>query len=136
MSHGKENERGILDIRYPLCIDEETIIQRINGELGGGGFAITGRRGPPSTLSPPAESPLGQDLACRLPEGDRRPFLARRWRSEGELTPPLGNGVAFGDNLPGRPHLAHQKDEYISVADLVLATRITGARSFHPGDWC
>ena len=127
MSHGKV--KVDLDIRYPLCIDEETIIQRINGELGGGGFAITGRRGlPPHYL--PAESPLVKTLLAAYQEetGDFSPPLAIGGRTYATA---LGNGVAFGPNLPGRPQLAHQKDEYISVADLVLATRIYGRALFH-----
>jgi len=34
------------------------------------------------------------------------------------------NIVAFGPLLPGRPELAHQKDEYMCIKDFVLATKI------------
>lgn len=36
----------------------------------------------------------------------------------------LKKAVAFGPLLPGRPELAHQKDEYIEIDDLLLITRI------------
>ncbi|MCT8137273.1 dipeptidase PepV [Anaerobacillus sp. CMMVII] len=36
----------------------------------------------------------------------------------------LKAGVAFGALFPGRPELAHQKDEYIEVEDLLKATAI------------
>lgn len=36
----------------------------------------------------------------------------------------LENGVAFGPLFPGRPDVAHQKDEYIEVDDLLKATAI------------
>jgi succinyl-diaminopimelate desuccinylase len=118
-----------LDIRYPLCIDEKTITQRINEKLGGGGFEITGRHGlPPHYL--PAESPLVKTLLAAYQEetGDFSPPLAIGGRTYATA---LGNGVAFGPNLPGRPQLAHQKDEYIQVADLMLAARIYGRALFH-----
>jgi succinyl-diaminopimelate desuccinylase len=34
------------------------------------------------------------------------------------------NVVAFGPLLPGRPELAHQKDEYMCLKDFILATKI------------
>ncbi|MED4962565.1 M20/M25/M40 family metallo-hydrolase, partial [Geobacillus stearothermophilus] len=36
----------------------------------------------------------------------------------------LTAGVAFGALFPGRPDVAHQKDEYIEIDDLVKATAI------------
>jgi succinyl-diaminopimelate desuccinylase len=36
----------------------------------------------------------------------------------------LKAGVAFGPLFPGRPDIAHQKDEYIEIEDLVKATAI------------
>jgi succinyl-diaminopimelate desuccinylase len=32
--------------------------------------------------------------------------------------------VAFGPLFPGRPDIAHQKDEYIEIDDLLKATAI------------
>jgi len=36
----------------------------------------------------------------------------------------LKAGVAFGPLFPGRPDIAHQKDEYIHIEDLLKATAI------------
>jgi succinyl-diaminopimelate desuccinylase len=36
----------------------------------------------------------------------------------------LKSGVAFGPLFPGRPDIAHQKDEYIDIEDLLKATAI------------
>ena len=36
----------------------------------------------------------------------------------------LKAGVAFGPLFPGRPDIAHQKDEYIDIDDLLKATAI------------
>ncbi len=36
----------------------------------------------------------------------------------------LNSGVAFGPLFPGRPDIAHQKDEYIYIEDLLKATAI------------
>lgn len=36
----------------------------------------------------------------------------------------IKNAVAFGPLFPGKPELAHQKDEYISVDDLIKCTKI------------
>ena len=120
---GDGEARVELDIRYPLCIDEETIVQRVSTELGSG-FAITGRYGLPPHYFP-VESPLVKTLLAAYQEetGDSSPPLAIGGRTYATA---LGNGVAFGPNLPGRPQLAHQKDEYIEVADLMVAARIYG----------
>lgn len=36
----------------------------------------------------------------------------------------MENAVAFGPLFPGQPELAHQKDEYISIEDLIKITKI------------
>ncbi len=36
----------------------------------------------------------------------------------------LDYAVAFGAQFPGRPDLAHQRDEYIDIEDLLLHTKI------------
>lgn len=36
----------------------------------------------------------------------------------------LKSGVAFGPLFPGRPDIAHQKDEFIEINDLLKATAI------------
>jgi succinyl-diaminopimelate desuccinylase len=36
----------------------------------------------------------------------------------------LKSGVAFGPLFPGRPDIAHQKDEYMFIEDLLKATAI------------
>jgi len=36
----------------------------------------------------------------------------------------LKTGVAFGAVFPGKPELAHQKDEYIEIDDLILNAKI------------
>jgi len=39
----------------------------------------------------------------------------------------IGTGVAFGPIFPGRPELAHQRDEYIEIDELMLAAKIYAA---------
>ncbi len=36
----------------------------------------------------------------------------------------IDNAVAFGPLLPGRPVLAHERDEYIDIDDLITITKI------------
>lgn len=111
-----------VDIRYPLCTDEKRITGAIEEKLAGTGFTLTKlREVPPHYL--PVESPLVRTLLAvyREETGDCRPPLAIGGRTYAVA---LGNGVAFGPNLPGREKLAHQKDEYISVPDLLLCARI------------
>ena len=36
----------------------------------------------------------------------------------------IKDAVAFGAVFPGKPELAHQKDEYIEIEDLMLNARI------------
>jgi len=117
-------EQGKLevDIRYPLCTDEKAITGTIRENLAGTGFTMTKLRDlPPHHM--PAESPLVKTLLAvyREETGDFRRPLAIGGRTYAVA---LGNGVAFGPNLPGRPELAHQKDEYILVPDLMMCARI------------
>jgi succinyl-diaminopimelate desuccinylase len=36
----------------------------------------------------------------------------------------IDNAVAFGPLLPGRPELAHEKNEYMNIDDLMTITKI------------
>jgi succinyl-diaminopimelate desuccinylase len=36
----------------------------------------------------------------------------------------MENAVAFGPLFPGQPELAHQKDEFIGIDDLMKITKI------------
>lgn len=111
-----------VDIRYPLCTDEKRITGAFEENLAGTGFTLTKlREVPPHHM--PLESPLVKTLLAvyREETGDFRPPLAIGGRTYAVA---LGNGVAFGPNLPGRAELAHQKDEYFLVPDLLLCARI------------
>lgn len=117
-----EKVRLEVDIRYPLCTDEEKIIAAVENHLGPVGLDIA----VPHRLKPhylPAENPLVKKLlkAYREETGDDSPPVSIGGRTYAAT---LGNGVAFGPGFPGRPEMAHQKDEYFSLADLKLCARI------------
>lgn len=76
---------------------------------------------PPHYVDPEHELVATLLETYRQLTGDNRPPLAIGGRTYATT---LGTAVAFGPNFPGRPELAHQKDEYISLADLAICARI------------
>ncbi|NLM37733.1 MAG: dipeptidase PepV [Firmicutes bacterium] len=111
-----------VDIRSPQSADYSTLKEKIAHLLSLYGLTITEY----STMPPhylPVDHPLVQVLlqVYREETGDWSKPVATGGRTYAVA---LGNGVAFGPGFPGQPELAHQKDEYITVADLMSCTRI------------
>ncbi|NLW55997.1 MAG: dipeptidase PepV [Firmicutes bacterium] len=111
-----------VDIRYPLCTSGEELQQKIEQKLATYNLKITNS----SALAPhylAEDNWLIKTLlqAYREETGDQSAPLAIGGRTYAVT---LGNAVAFGPVFPGRPEIAHQKDEYISIQDLMACTRI------------
>lgn len=111
-----------LDIRYPMCTNAQFITDQIR--KGVVPLKLTVK--PAHSLLPhyvPVDDGLVQTLlkAYRSETHDSAQPLSIGGRTYAVA---LGNGVAFGPVFPGRPGLAHKKDEYISLADLYACARI------------
>jgi len=121
----KTEQRKVMmevDIRYPLCTSGEELEEKIEAKLAAYHLKINACSAlPPHYLD--ANNWLIRTLLRVYQEetGEQATPLAIGGRTYAVT---LGNAVAFGPVFPGRPELAHQKDEYISVQDLMACTRI------------
>ncbi|MFZ3589380.1 dipeptidase PepV [Bacillus sp. DJP31] len=111
-----------LNIRYPVTHQIETSIDMIKTKSNEFGFTI-------GTISDskPHHVDKEHDLVKTLQRvyteqtGEEATLLSI---GGGTYARSLKAGVAFGPLFPGRPDIAHQKDEYIEIDDLVKATAI------------
>jgi len=111
-----------VDIRSPHSANHEAIKKKVAAHLQPYGLKIVESR----TMAPhylPVDHHLVQVLlqVYREETGDQSPPVATGGRTYAAT---LGNGVAFGPGFPGQPEMAHQKDEYFAVDDLMTCTRI------------
>lgn len=117
-----ETVRIFIDIRYPVTIDKETVSASIIKTCDDFNFQYNelAHRAP---LYVKKSDPLVEKLMEVYQEytGDMREPITI---GGGTYARGLKKAVAFGPLLPGRPELAHQKDEYIEIDDLLLITRI------------
>lgn len=119
-----EHEGGQFGItmRYPVTFNQEEGKETIEKVCKESGF----RLGQYSNSEPhhvPKDSPLIQTLQAVYEEqtGQHAELLAI---GGGTYARSLDSGVAFGALFPGRPDVAHQKDEYMELEDLWQATAI------------
>ncbi|MGC9365502.1 MAG: Sapep family Mn(2+)-dependent dipeptidase [bacterium] len=110
-----------LDIRSPVGIDPSIILSEINSRLPSG-FNATIQRGVPG-LHVDRDSVLVKSLLNTYREitGDHSPPLAI---GGGTYARAFKNTVAFGSSFPGQPKLAHQKNEFIKIENLIKLTNI------------
>lgn len=71
----------------------------------------------------PADSPLVIKLQKVYKEvtGEEPELIAI---GGGTYARAIPNAVAFGSQFPGKPEVAHKKDEYIEIDDLIKCTKI------------
>ena len=114
--------RAIIDIRFPVKYSQEEIMDVIEQRLNNTGIEAKVLHGQDplyvpkdhflvKTLSRVYKEQTGQDLEPMAIGG-------------GTYARALKTGVAFGAVFPGKPELAHQKDEYIEIDDLILNAKI------------
>lgn len=114
--------RAIIDIRFPVKYSQEEIMDVIEQRLNNTGIEAKALHGQDplyvpkdhflvKTLSRVYKEQTGQDLEPMAIGG-------------GTYARALKTGVAFGAVFPGKPELAHQKDEYIEIDDLILNAKI------------
>jgi len=113
---------ALLNIRYPVTFSEDSLLQKIKEALNDKDLEISvkSRHKP---LYVPKDHPLVKTLLEVYKEqtGQNADAIAI---GGGTYARALNNAVAFGAMFPGRPELAHQKDEYIEIEDLMLNAKI------------
>lgn len=110
------------DLRYPNLDGREALWQKIAASCEARSLKLTLLQDKPG-LYIPQDSEMVQ---CML-----KAYRETSGRKEGPIT--IGGGtycramknfVAYGPVFPGQKELAHERDEYISVDDLILCTKI------------
>jgi succinyl-diaminopimelate desuccinylase len=118
-----ENQgEAVINIRYPVTYSQQQIIDTINKALEGSGVEVEfGDFHLP--LHVPEEGFLIETLKQVYTQQTGQPAKAMT-TGGGTYARAMKNAVAFGAKFPGRPEVAHEKDEYIDVEDLILHTKI------------
>jgi len=118
----KDFAKAVINIRYPVTFDREEMLARIreNCKVESVNLEIKGEHAP---LFVSKDNLLVKTLIEVYEEQTQKkaePIAI----GGGTYARALKNGVAFGAMFPGSPELAHQKDEYIEIEDLILNAKI------------
>ena len=113
---------ALLDIRYPLCGNEETILGQAAKRVAPAGMSV-GCVGSHTPLHVPAESRIVQGLLKVYHEvtGLDAYTIAIGGGTYSRMMP---NTVAFGVCFPGDMDVCHIADEYIDLEKLMLGMKI------------
>jgi succinyl-diaminopimelate desuccinylase len=120
-----DNEAGKLtvNIRYPVTIDDETVYNGMMSYLDKYDLGVV-----KLNHQPPIYIPSDDPLITTLMEVYRRHTGDKESKAMiiggGTYARSMENAVAFGMTFPGEPELAHQKNEYILIENLITATKI------------
>jgi len=114
--------RAIIDIRYPVSLEKEHILSRIYHVAGAHGIEVEvlEHQGP---LYVPEDHFLVQTLKKVYADQTGQPAYTVAIGG-GTYARAIKNAVAFGAVFPGKPEMAHQKDEYIEIEDLIMNAKI------------
>ncbi|QEK11371.1 dipeptidase PepV [Crassaminicella thermophila] len=118
----KEKVAVSINIRYPITYTENQVYSGIKKELEGTGISIDHKE----HIKPiylPKDHELIQSLmkVYKAFTGDSKEPITI---GGGTYARSMDNAVAFGPLFPGQPELAHQKDEFIAIEDLIKITKI------------
>lgn len=119
------NERGAeaqIDIRYPVTAEGHKVLDPIRRRIEGSGMELT-QLSYHDPLYVPDDHPLIKTLLKVYTEETGLPGKVLSIGG-GTYAKAIPNTVAYGPVFPGQPELAHQRDEFISVDDLVKLARI------------
>ncbi|MFK4465728.1 dipeptidase PepV [Bacillus sp. RC252] len=123
LSYSQENGGNLgLNVRYPVTTNFEETIAKLKEYVGTHGFEVADY-----SNSRPHHVDKDHTLIRTLQRvyeeqtGEKAELLAI---GGGTYARSLKAGVAFGPLFPGKEELAHQKDEYIEIEDLLKATAI------------
>lgn len=112
-----------LDIRYPVCMTQDMLLNTIESAFAGTGFVIQAGHGyPPHHVD--ESSPLVQKLLAVYAEQTGQPAYCMAIGGGTYARKLPGRAVAFGMEFPGEPATAHMADEFLSIDDLMTNARI------------
>jgi succinyl-diaminopimelate desuccinylase len=117
-THGE----AVINIRYPVTYNRKQITDIIHNALAGTGVEVE-VLGAQDPLHVPEEGFLIETLKRVYTEQTGQPAKALAIGG-GTYARAIRNAVAFGALFPGRPELAHEKDEHIIIDDLILHTKV------------
>lgn len=117
-----EAATAVINVRYPVTKTRDEVYDRIDKKAKSTGIEYNELAGK-DPLYVPADNPLVQKLSAVYKNltGDEATLISI---GGGTYSRAIKNAVAFGPLFPGQPELAHQKDEYIAVDDLIMCTKI------------
>lgn len=118
----EEQATAVINIRYPVTKTNEEvydIIKKRSAEAGIDYEILAGK----APLYVPADNPLVQKLSAVYEKvtGEKTELISI---GGGTYARAIQNAVAFGPLFPGQEELAHQKDEFIGVEDLLKCTKL------------
>lgn len=114
--------RFVLDIRYPVTVNEDQILNPLQEKAKGIGLEVKILSHQPAHHVP-KDSPLVQSLLKAYADVTGREAYAFAIGG-GTYAKVLPQGVAFGPLFPGEPETIHCPDEYISIESLILACKV------------
>lgn len=112
----------VVNIRYPVTMEAKDVFSGIDKELNGSKIVINkGEHKEPLFVE--KDDPLVKNLMAvyRDVTGDESQPIAI---GGGTYARAVDKAVAFGPLFPGQPELAHQKDEFIAIDDLIKNAKI------------
>ncbi len=118
----KESVKLTINIRYPISLELDDLLTTLEKQIID--FDITMDL---HEHKPPLYVPKDHELVRKLMRvyreftGDDRDAITI---GGGTYARAMDNAVAFGPLFPGQPELAHQRDEFIGVEDLIKITKI------------
>ncbi|NLX70495.1 MAG: dipeptidase PepV [Clostridiales bacterium] len=113
---------AVIDIRYPVSIDKEHVL-KIIGDIAAQNGVEVEELHYQKPLYVPEDHFLVQTLMSVYTRLTGQPAYTMAIGG-GTYARAIKDAVAFGAVFPGKPELAHQKDEYIGIEDLILNSRI------------
>ncbi|MCP3741093.1 dipeptidase PepV [Rossellomorea sp. BNER] len=123
LSYDNENGGMLgLNMRYPVTFELNEAIEKIKSLANENGYKVQNfSDSSPHHVS--ADAPLVKTLQKVYEEqtGEEAGLISI---GGGTYARSLSSGVAFGALFPGREDIAHQKDEYMYIEDLLKATAI------------
>lgn len=113
-----------INVRYPIKSSAHEVYKGIRNSLSGTGIKLIEDKSDTKPLYIPKDNFLVEKLmkVYREQTGDidSEPITI----GGGTYARAMDNAVAFGPLFPGQEEVAHQKNEYISIEDLIKLTKI------------
>lgn len=123
LNFSNDNFTVVLDIRYPKGITYKEIVRRVNESIEIFDTSVTKSTNNDMLYVDPNSKLVKTLMDVYIKHSgdkDAKPIVI----GGGTFARSLSNVVAYGPHFPGKPSFIHQKDEYILVDDLIMATII------------